>query len=111
MVVISGKINVREGGDPKLIINEVYSLEEARKKFTRNIILSMETDRVNLGIIQDVRSLLDVHKGDIPVYINVKTPGNGSYVLKSKSLKIKPSIDLVEQLRDKIGRQNVLVGG
>ena len=111
MVVVAGRISVREGGDPKLIVKEVFSLDEARKKFTRNLVLSMETDRLNMDTIQDVRSLLDVYKGDIPVYINVKTPGNGTYVLKSKSLKIKPSLELVEQLRDKIGRQNVWVGG
>mgnify|MGYP006292425359 FL=1 len=111
MVVIAGKISVREGSDPKLIVNEIYSLEEARKKFTRNLVLSMETNHVDIDLLDDVRSLLSTHQGEVPVYINMKTPGNGSYVLKSRSLKIRPSIELVEQLREKIGRQNVWVGG
>ena len=63
------------------------------------------------GVTADFGVLLDINKGEIPVYINVKTPGNGTYMLKSKTLKIKPSIELVEQLRDKIGRPNVWVGG
>ncbi|MBN1479208.1 DNA polymerase III subunit alpha [candidate division KSB1 bacterium] len=111
MVVISGRINAREGSEPKLIVNEVYTLEEARKKFTRNLVLSVETDHVNTNLLDEVRTILDVHRGEIPVYINMKTPGNGTYVLKSRSLKIKPTLELVEQLRDKIGRQNVWVGG
>ncbi|MBN1560444.1 DNA polymerase III subunit alpha [candidate division KSB1 bacterium] len=111
MVVISGKISVREGGDPKLIVGEVFSLDQARNKFTRNLVLSMEIDRVSKEMIEEVHSLLEIHQGEIPVYINVKTPNNGAYVLKSRSLKIKPSMELIEQLRDKIGRQNVWVGG
>jgi len=111
MVVIAGKISVREGSDAKMIVNEIYSLEEARQKFTRNLVLSVETDHVNVDLLDDVRSLLNVYQGDVPVYINMKTPGNGSYVLKSRSIKIQPSIELVEQLREKIGRQNVWVGG
>jgi DNA polymerase-3 subunit alpha len=111
MVVISGKLSVREGGDPKLIIGEVFSLDQAQKKFTRNLVLSMEIDRVNKELIDGIYSLLEIHKGEIPVYINVRTPNNGAYVLKSKSLKINPSTELIEQLRDKVGRQNVWIGG
>jgi DNA polymerase-3 subunit alpha len=111
MVVIAGKINMREGSDPKMIVNEIYSLDEARKKFTRNLVLSMQIDRVNTDMLDEVRELLTLNKGEVPVYINMKTPGNGTYVLKSKSIAIQPSVELVEQLRDKIGRQNVWVGG
>ncbi len=111
MVVISGKINIREGADPKLIVNEVFSLEEARKKFTKNLVLSFDTDKVGKELLDEVRELLDENRGDIPLYLNVKTAGNGSYMLKSRSIKIKPSLELVEKLREKVGRQNVWVGG
>ncbi|MBN1466398.1 DNA polymerase III subunit alpha [candidate division KSB1 bacterium] len=111
LVVASGRISVREGSEPKLIVNEVLSLDEAGKKFTRNLVLSIETDRANDAMIQEVRSLLEVHKGEIPVYINVKTASHGTYTLKSRTLRIAPSIELVEQLREKIGRQNVWLGG
>lgn len=111
MVVISGKLTVREGSQAKLVVSEVYTLEEARKKFTRTLVLSMETDHVTIMLLEEVRSILAMHRGEIPVYINMKTPGNGTYILKSRSLKIKPTLELVEQLRDKMGRQNVWMGG
>jgi len=111
MVVINGKINIREGADPKLIVNEVLSLEEARKKFTRNLVLSFETAQISSELVDEVKILLNENRGDVPVYLNIKTPDNGAYVLKSRSIKIKPSLALIESLRDKVGRQNVWVGG
>jgi DNA polymerase III subunit alpha len=111
MVVISGKINIREGSDPKLIVNEVLSLEDARKKFTRNLVVSFQTDKVESILIDEVKELLSNNSGEVPVYFSIKTPGNGVYMLKSRSIKIKASMELVEELRDKVGRQNVWVGG
>ena len=111
MVVVNGRINVREGGDPKLIVNEIYSLDQARKKYTKNLILEMQTEQVSKDMLSEVRQLLEQHRGDIPVYINIKTAGNGTYIVKSRSMKIRPSLHLVEELREKIGRQNVWVGG
>ena len=111
LVVISGKINIREGADPKLIVNEVFSLDEARKKFTRNLVLSFEMDRIGEPILDDVKAVLQANKGDVPLYLNIKTNGNGGYMLRSRSIKIQPSLALVEELREKVGRQNVWVGG
>lgn len=110
MVVINGRISAREGSETKIMTNELFSLEQARKIFTRNLVMAFETDQLDKEILQEIKNLLSAHNGDIPVYINVKTPQNGAYVLKSKSLRVNASLELIEQLRDKIGRQNVWVG-
>ena len=110
MVVINGRISARESSETKIMTHEIFSLEQARKIYTRNLVMAFETDQLNKEVLQEIKNLLSAHNGDIPVYINVKTPQNGAYVLKSKSLRVHASLELIEQLRDKIGLQNVWVG-
>ena len=110
LVMVMGKINTRETESAKILIDEVITLDEARKRFTKNLCLAFETEQVSESLINELKELLENYKGEIPVFFNVKTPDKGDFVLRLKSVKVSPSLELVEQLRDKVGRENVWVG-
>ncbi len=110
MIMAIGKINTRESESPKILIEEIISLEEARKRYTKNLCVALQTDVITDELLAEVKQLLEQCQGQVPVYFNVKTPDKGDYMLRSKSLKITPNLDLVEQLRDKVGRENVWIG-
>lgn len=111
MVMVIGKVNTRESEAGKLIAEEVIPLEATRERFTKSLCLSIDTGRADQLLVQEVKNLLAGYRGEIPVYINIKTPENGEYVIRSKALKVQPSLQLVDLLRDKVGRENVWVGG
>ena len=110
MVMVMGKINTRESESAKILIDEIITLDEARKRFTKNLCLAFETEQMSESFINELKALLENYKGEIPVFFNVKTPDKGDFVLRSKSVKVSPSLELVEKLRDKVGRENVWVG-
>ncbi len=110
LVMVMGKINTRETESAKILIDEVITLDEARKRFTKNLCLAFETEQISESLINELKVLLENYKGEIPVFFNVKTPDKGDFILRSKSVKVSPSLELVEQLRDKVGRENVWVG-
>ena len=89
---------------------EVYPLSEVREKFTKSLCLAINPDEMDAATLNEIKMIIDSHKGNIPVYINVKTNGNGEFVLKSKSIAISPNAALIDSLRNLIGRENVWIG-
>ncbi len=110
MVMVRGKVNFRDGDEAKLIIDEVIPLEQASERFTKSICLAIQTDRTETDFLDQIKTILRQYSGEIPVYIKLIVDENENYMLKSKSLKVSPSPDLVDTLRDKVGRENVWVG-
>ncbi|HPG38488.1 MAG TPA: DNA polymerase III subunit alpha [bacterium] len=110
LVMVIGKINTRESEAPKILIEEIITLEEARKRYTRNLCVAMDMTRIDQVMINDIKAIMDKYRGEIPVYFNVKTHDKGDFVLRAKSVQVSPTLDLVEKLRDKVGRENVWIG-
>lgn len=110
MVMLIGKINTREGESAKIIIDQVVNLAEVRQRFAKNLCLAFDLARIDPITLHEVKTVLQDHEGDIPVYINVKSLQKGDLILFSRSLKVKPSAELLECLRSKIGSENVWVG-
>ena len=110
MVMIIGKTSTREGETAKIMADEVVPLAETRERFAKSLCLALNPDDVDDSILKNVKALLEASKGEIPVFINLKTNGNGEFVLKSKTIKIFPNAQLVESLRDELGRENVWIG-
>jgi len=110
MVMVIGKINTRESEAGKLIAEEVIPLDATRERFTKSLCMSLDAGRATPALVQEVKGLLANYGGDVPVYISIKTAENGDYVIRSKTLKVQPSLQLIDTLRDKVGRENVWVG-
>jgi len=110
MIMAIGKINTREAESAKILIDEIITLDEARKRFTKNLCLAFDTAQISESLISDLKNILEKYKGEIPVFFNVKIPDKGDFVLRSRAVKVSPCLELVEQLRDKVGRENVWVG-
>ncbi len=110
IVVVKGKVNSREGGEAKVLADEVLSLEQARARFTRSLMVVLELDRMTSAELGEIRELFNAFTGDVPIFITLKTGENESFVLKSKSVRVRPAAELLEQLRSRIGRQNVWLG-
>ena len=111
LVMIIGKISVREGESPKLIADEIIPLEQARERFTTSLCVAFNVAESDGRLLDEVKDILSQYAGSIPVYINVRTEEDSSFVLRSKTIKVQPSLKLVNELRDKVGRENVWVGG
>ncbi|MBD3387154.1 DNA polymerase III subunit alpha [candidate division KSB1 bacterium] len=110
MVMVKGKVNFRDSDEAKLILDEVIPLEQTRERFTKSLCLAIQTGHSETEILDEVRRILNQHIGEIPVYIKLIIDENENYMLKSKSLKVSPTLELVDLLRDKVGRENVWVG-
>jgi len=110
IVMVIGKISTRETEAPKIIVDEVIALEDARSRFTKSLCLAMNLSDLADKDMDAIKAVLAGHEGTVPVYFRVQTGAKGDYYLRSKSIRVKPSLDLLESLRRQLGRENVWVG-
>jgi len=110
IVMVIGKISTRESEAPKIIVDEVIALEDARSRFTKSLCLAMNLPDLADKDMEAIKAVLAGHEGGVPVYFRVQTGAHGDYYLRSKSIRVKPSLDLLESLRRQLGRENVWVG-
>jgi len=111
IVMALGRISTREGDAPKLIVEEVIPLEEARKRFTRSLFLSIDPHTTDAELLAGLKQTLSEFAGTIPLYLRIKGTDDGDYFLRSRSITVTPSLALLDRLRAQVGRENVWVGG
>jgi DNA polymerase-3 subunit alpha len=60
---------------PKLFPQEILRLDDAPRKFTKRIQLRMRADQLQGSRLEDLRSVMEAHKGGVPVYLCLRLPG------------------------------------
>ncbi|OPZ77445.1 MAG: DNA polymerase III subunit alpha [bacterium ADurb.Bin431] len=110
IVMALGRISTREGDAPKLVVEEVIPLEEARKRFTRSLFLSLDPGSADEELLAGLKQTLSEFTGSVPLFLRIKGSDDGDYFLRSRSITVTPSLALLDRLRAQVGRENVWVG-
>ena len=105
-----GKINIKEADSAKILVDEIISLEDARNRFTKSLCIALNVSVLTEDVVAQTKQLLGNFNGNVPVYLNIKTGVNGNYILRADNIKVDPCVELLDQLRSNIGRENVWVG-
>jgi DNA polymerase-3 subunit alpha len=111
MVSISGRISAREDGDTKIICREVIPLEEVWEKWGKNLHLRMDVMGVDDPLLSKVNSILRQNPGKCNLFIDLKTAEDKRQLIRARKLKVKPTYDVITELRDLLGSENVWMEG
>jgi len=87
----------------------VIPLAEVWDKCSQNLCLMLKTDQIEDSLIQHIGDTINRFQGNCPVFINIITPNNGEYVIKSRRFKARPTPDLIKKLQESIGEKNVWI--
>ncbi|MCK5740324.1 DNA polymerase III subunit alpha, partial [bacterium] len=90
MIMVLGKVSIREGEEPKILMEESLLLEYARERFTRNVLIDLDLKQLDDQFIESLTSFFKRNKGDCPVYFRVNFPGNKRKLIKSKRYLMDP---------------------
>ncbi|HDP16390.1 MAG TPA: hypothetical protein ENN16_00880 [Candidatus Omnitrophica bacterium] len=106
-VFVDGRLNLKEQR-PKIIVEEITPIEEARTRFTRSLAIDIVSLGLESDILEQLKAVLKKHRGDKPVYLNVSTKKNGSYrILVDRDLYVTPTSAMVEELEELIGHGHI----
>ncbi|WP_420852323.1 DNA polymerase III subunit alpha [Oceanirhabdus seepicola] len=103
IVIIKGRINIREDERPKVICEDIRVIE---KSSDENIYIQVFNKADMKHALNNIEHSLDSYKGDTPVKIYVK--GDKAYLTDNKYW-VDGSVDSLSKLREIFGSENVKV--
>jgi DNA polymerase-3 subunit alpha len=107
MVFVKGRVNLREE-EPKLIANEIATLESVRMKYTRSVEINLVTAGLETSALDRLKKVLSRYPGRVPVYLNfVKPDGNRTKVAINNTLSVEPHEGLVRDIEKVLGKDVV----
>ncbi|KMQ51570.1 DNA polymerase III alpha subunit [Chitinispirillum alkaliphilum] len=110
MILVHGQIS-KKGNDekPKLRVDNCIALSEAREKLTRSIHLQLNTLGLEKDFIVEIQDILTSNSGQCSVIFHLTTAAQNEYKIRAKRFSVSPQSEFLEQLRTKIGKENVWI--
>jgi len=103
MVYITGRLNLREE-EPKLVADEIISLEEVKGKFTKAVMIRLSTPGLNRSLLENLKTVLSRHRGKIPVMISFWEPnGRRVSISAGRNYTVKPDDVLLKEIENLCG--------
>lgn len=110
MVLVRGKLQKKDGDrDPKIIIDKLMLLSESREKLTKSLHVSMRTQGLEEEFIKEIHKLCNETRGVCNVIIHITTSEENSYKICAKNIKINPTKEVINILREKLGHDKVWI--
>ncbi len=99
-IIVQGTIQKDERG-PKIIADSVYSLVEAREKFTDSAKIKIKADSLSRQQLEKVKKTLYQYHGPCPVLLTLHFAGRGEVDIEvTKDLTINPCRQLTDSLEE-----------
>ncbi len=109
MLILIGKISIREEEDPKIMLDESLPLEYARERFTRGITLTLQSEFLKSEVIQQITGILEKNRGECPLFVQVLEPNKKPVLIKSKRFQLNPGVETMNKLRTIVGAENLRI--
>ncbi|MBN1350028.1 DNA polymerase III subunit alpha [candidate division KSB1 bacterium] len=108
IVAIIGRISYRDQEEPKIMVDEVYAIDEVRERFTRDVTLNLDINEIPESAIQNIVAILEKNKGNCPLYLRVKKQ-HETFLVRSRKYRINPGTRLIKRLTALLGKENIEV--
>lgn len=107
VVFLYGRLSLKEER-PKIIVEEIIPIADARKKFTHSVSIDLLPQEIDGEFFEKLRSVFTKYQGETPVYLNFSTNANGSCrQLVDRKLFVSPTNEFAGELESIIGKEHV----
>lgn len=104
-IIVQGMVQKDERG-AKIIADSLYSLAEAREKFTELVRIKLNSDMVSRQRLDSLKKILYQYHGNCPLLLTLHFPGHGEVDIDVlKELTIRPCRTLSDKIEDLLGYQ------
>ena len=104
VVLVKAKAEVNEEGKAKLLVSELLPLEQAKLAEARFVTIRVPIATWNRGKGEKLRDILESHRGDCPVTLELIRPGSYAVaVAPSTYYKVRPDTILKDELESLLG--------
>ena len=102
-LMVIGEVNNSED-TPKIFPQEIMPLEDAPRKFTKQVHLRLRVEKISDDSLESVRALTQAHPGKIPLLLCLRQPdGAAVFVEANERFNVTPSADLQQEANTLFG--------
>jgi len=107
LVYIDGRLNLREE-EPKIVAEDILPLEKVKELFTKSIVVRLSTTGLEEQLMMRVRRIIQKHRGNIPVFIDLLSPERGKIRMSTdKGMSVVPTDEFFRDVETVVGVGNV----
>ncbi len=105
-IMVLGEVNNSED-KAKIFPTEIFPLEDAVKKFTKQVHVRIRLDCFQDGQFEQALAVAQAHPGRVQLYLNLKRPGSDwLHILTNDRFWVTPSSALRDAFRDLFGEES-----
>lgn len=107
IIVVIGKVKSQDRREPRVIADDIYSVEEAVKLLSRKVHMTIRTEIFGEAELESVKSILARYPGQKEVIFHIRENGREVGSVVARAAKISPEVALLEELVSLKGVEHV----
>jgi DNA polymerase-3 subunit alpha len=108
-VLVRGGLRIEEGANPKLTVNDIIPLEDAKVPLPRSLRVRIPLENTNEGTVDDLHSLFAQRKGEAKVLFDVERQGDFMVVMEAGGYNVQPDRNFIARVEELCGRGAVRI--
>jgi len=108
-VLVRGGLRIEEGVNPKLTVNDILPLEDAKVPLPRALRIRIPADAGSDTIVDDLHNLFAQRKGEAKVLFDVERQGDFMVVMEAEGYNVQPDRKFMARVEELCGRGAVRI--
>jgi DNA polymerase-3 subunit alpha len=108
-VLVRGGVRIEEGANPKLTVNEINSLEDAKVPLPNSLRIRIPLESSGESTVDALHSLCAQRKGQAKVLFDVERQGDFMVVMEAEGYNVEPDRNFIARVEELCGRGAVRV--
>lgn len=107
IVVIAGKVSLKDRGDVKIIADEIYTVEEAVQMLARAVHLTIREETFGESELERMKEVFSRYPGRRQVVFHVRENGRERGAVRARMASVDPRVELLDELQSITGVEHV----
>jgi DNA polymerase III subunit alpha len=108
-VLIRGGVRIEEGANPKLTVNDIVPLEEAKVPLPKSLRIRIQVENAEDSTVDQLHSLCRARKGEAKVLFDVERQGDFMVVMEAEDYNVQPDRNFIARVEELCGRGAVRI--
>jgi len=110
VVVVTGRIEIRDDRGLKLLVSEARRFEEARTAYRPALHIEIRAEELSTRQIEGVDEVLRSHPGEAEVYLHIVKPDHSRLAMRSRRFRVREDENVAAALRGRFPTMRVRWG-
>ena len=108
-VLVKAGVRVEEGSNPKLMVSDISTLDEAQPKLPRSLKLRLPIEKMSEGTVDELHQILQEHRGEARLLFELERPGDFMVVMDGEGYNVLPDYAFISRVEQLCGKGTVRV--